>query len=64
MIPRPSQTEVLAEVHAAGHELKLGQLRKLMKFLNTCEYIGNGKYVVIVLNKQPSRHPRQLKLLV
>ena len=51
MIPRPSQKDVLAEIRACDAGLTLKQEEKLLEFLGDCEYAGNGKYVVIVLNQ-------------
>ena len=51
MIPRPSQKDVLAEIRACDAGLTSEQEGKLLKFLGNCEYAGNGRYVVTVLNQ-------------
>ena len=63
MIPRPHRTEVLAQIQVYAPDMTLRQIRKFITFLAACEYIGNGKYVVTVLNQgfgknDPNLYPR------
>lgn len=51
MIPRPYQTEVLEEIRACKPYCGKKKEKWLLAFLNDCEYIGNGQYVVTVLNQ-------------
>jgi hypothetical protein len=59
MIPRPSQAEVLAEIRA--HKPYCGKKKEkwLLNFLEDCEYIGNGQYVVTTLKQGFGRRDKQ-----
>ncbi len=56
MIPRPSIKTVLAEIQACAPEMTPEEIRKFLAFLETCEYIGDGKYVVTVLKQGFGEH--------